>query len=234
MGVAIASAVISSWLFVWAASLAWGDASTTPLWLLLPWIMALSFLYTGLFITAHDGMHGTIAPGRPLLNYRIAQLSVFLYACFSLKHLREEHFKHHQFPGQVADPDWNGGKGPNLLRWYFRFMFHYLRPTQLLLITAATQFAQHGLGIPLPRIMAFWVIPSLLSTLQLFYFGTYLPHRDPLPEERDFVDAHRARSAPWTSWITLLTCYHFGIHHEHHLYPSVPWWRLPSKRLKLG
>ncbi|MFA9473554.1 MAG: fatty acid desaturase [Filomicrobium sp.] len=28
--------------------------------------------------------------------------------------------------------------------------------------------------------------------------------------------------------MSLLTCFHFGYHHEHHLQPDVPWWRLPD------
>ncbi|HYD98464.1 MAG TPA: fatty acid desaturase, partial [Alphaproteobacteria bacterium] len=34
--------------------------------------------------------------------------------------------------------------------------------------------------------------------------------------------------------VSLLTCYHFGHHHEHHLRPDVPWWRLPSLRPRSG
>lgn len=29
--------------------------------------------------------------------------------------------------------------------------------------------------------------------------------------------------------LSFLTCYYFGYHLEHHLYPNVPWWRLPER-----
>ena len=33
------------------------------------------------------------------------------------------------------------------------------------------------------------------------------------------------------AWLaSLLTCFHFGMHHEHHLSPNTPWWRLPEAR----
>jgi hypothetical protein len=47
------------------------------------------------------------------------------------------------------------------------------------------------LGAPLGNLLLFWALPSILSSLQLFYFGTYLPHRH---EEAEFADEHRARS----------------------------------------
>jgi beta-carotene ketolase (CrtW type) len=68
--------------------------------------------------------------------------------------------------------------------------------------------------------------PALLSTLQLFVFGTWLPHRP--HADAPFADRHRARSQRWPTWLSLLTCYHFGYHWEHHAHPHVPWWRLPA------
>ena len=29
------------------------------------------------------------------------------------------------------------------------------------------------------QLIVLWIIPSILATFQLFYFGTYLPHRLP-------------------------------------------------------
>ena len=56
----------------------------------------------------------------------------------------------------------------------------------------------------------------------------WLPHR---PGHDAFPDRHNARSSRISDPVSLLTCFHFGgYHHEHHLHPSVPWWRLPSTR----
>ena len=73
--------------------------------------------------------------------------------------------------------------------------------------------------------MLFWAAPAVLSAVQLFYFGTYLPHRR---EAQDFADQHRTRTNEFPAIISLLTCFHFGYHHEHHSHPSAPWWRLPD------
>ena len=77
--------------------------------------------------------------------------------------------------------------------------------------------------------MLFWALPAILSAFQLFYFGTYLPHR---AEDEAFGDAHRARSNDFSWTMSLLTCFHFGYHHEHHDNPAVPWWRLPATRIE--
>ena len=49
-----------------------------------------------------------------------------------------------------------------------------------------------------------------------------------------FLSEQRAREAALVAAVVLLgslvTCYHFGYHHEHHLYPAVPSWRLPAAR----
>jgi beta-carotene ketolase (CrtW type) len=61
---------------------------------------------------------------------------------------------------------------------------------------------------------------------QLFVFGTYLPHRH---DATPFADAHNARGNGLSPIASLATCYHFGTyHHEHHLNPMTPWWRLPQ------
>ena len=45
-----------------------------------------------------------------------------------------------------------------------------------------------------------------------------------------FADKHRARSNEFSPLLSLLTCFHFGYHHEHHDAPWVPWWKLPAHR----
>jgi len=56
--------------------------------------------------------------------------------------------------------------------------------------------------------------------------GTYLPHRgqrSPHPEARP----HSLNLPPWLS---LLACYHFGYHREHHDRPDLAWFQLPRQR----
>ena len=205
------------------------DMDSIPWVLTLAGIAWLTLLYTGLFITAHDAMHGTVFPANRKINDIIGQISVRLYAFFSYKNLITKHWEHHRYPASEKDPDFHDGKHPGFIGWYFHFMTNYLSWQQLLGMAILFNLLQYIFQLSIQNLIVFWVIPALLSTIQLFYFGTYLPHRE-LSEP--YRDHHRARSNNFSIFFSLLSCYHFGYHWEHHEYPHIAWWKLPSVRKK--
>jgi beta-carotene/zeaxanthin 4-ketolase len=208
--------------------------TTHPIWLLclVGW---QTWIYTGLFITAHDAMHGSIYPS-PKLNRAIGQLCLWLYAGFDYSLLASKHHLHHQYPASERDPDFHNGNAPNFSSWYKHFVCEHLSWGQVLnLVLMFGVYAivcQYDRATPLlwrlPNLLLFWVIPSLLSSLQLFYFGTFLPHREP-PE--GYQNLHRAQTIARSSWWSLISCYHFGYHQEHHESPQIPWWQLDRQKL---
>jgi len=215
-------------LLVWGASL-YGmmilklDLKTA---FLIPFaIVWQTFLYTGLFITAHDAMHGSIFPANRKVNNFFGHLSLLLYALFSFKKLQTKHWDHHKFPASTKDPDYHDGEHPQFWRWYWRFMTHYLTWYQILGMAVIFNLLLHVAGVAMVNIFLFWVAPALLSTVQLFYFGTYLTHSD---TAEGFKDKHRARSNDYPLLLSFLTCYHFGYHWEHHAFPNAAWWELPG------
>lgn len=225
IGTAVSLGVIG----LWAGHLTWLLASDVPVFSFYAVIAVgiQTFLSTGLFIVAHDAMHGSVAPRWKGLNRAIGQLALLLYALFSMSDLLRAHRVHHRAPGTPEDPDHMGGRAIGYFAWYFRFMRRYLRWYQVVGMAALFNLANHGLGLPAPSLVVFWVVPALASTFQLFTFGTYLPHRIPPGGHRDH---HAAESSDFPPWLSLLTCYHFGYHWEHHEFPAVPWWRLPRFR----
>lgn len=222
-GVAFATLIVVGWL-AWEsfALLALDPGTTSPL-VTIATILVLTFLYTGLFITAHDAMHGLVAPRYPTLNHCVGQIAVFLYAAFSMRRLLVEHRRHHAAPATADDPDFH--EIGRFLPWYVHFMYHYVSWSQLAVMCVLFNVFHHLCGIPTDRLLLFWAFPALLSTVQLFYFGTYLPHRRP---ESGYGDQHAAQTSGYPRLLSLLSCYHFGYHWEHHAYPFVPWWRLPE------
>lgn len=224
MGVPIALIVMGAW----ASHTAWWACAPAESWTLAraAWVIpAQTFLYTGLFITAHDAMHGTVAPSRPRLNDSLGALALALYAGFSFHHLRAAHHRHHASPAISGhDPDFHRHDTANPLVWYFTFLLTYLRVGQIVVLAATFNLLRYGLGFAPESLLLTWVVPSLLSSAQLFAFGTWLPHRDP-PDHPT-----RARSLALPTWASFLVCYHFGYHREHHARPGVPWWRLPALR----
>jgi beta-carotene ketolase (CrtW type) len=99
------------------------------------------------------------------------------------------------------------------------------RTAMLFKIIAIVLVARFGLHIAIANLALFWFLPIVLSSLQLFFFGTYLPHRS-----ETAGGTHHAVSSNYPFVISLLTCYHFGYHWEHHEYPNLPWYSLPAIR----
>lgn len=188
-------------------------------------ILWQTFLYTGLFITAHDAMHGVVFPSNSKINHLIGSISLILYGCLSYNKLIKKHWIHHHRPASELDPDFHNGKHKNFLAWYFTFMKNYWSWVQIFALICIYNFAHYALHIPKDNLLYFWALPSILSSLQLFYFGTFLPHQEP---KGGYSEPHRAQTISRPIWWSFITCYHFGYHEEHHEYPHAAWWQLPK------
>jgi beta-carotene/zeaxanthin 4-ketolase len=226
IGTTIAMTIGWLWLLSlgWLVTLDW--RSLTGIWIAIA-ILARTFLHTGLFIIAHDAMHRSLIPTAPRWNDRLGTIALWCYACLPYHLCRIDHAKHHRYSGQVGnDPDFHDGIHAQPWQWYLKFMREYLSVRQWVVFLSAVAIV---LSIacccqisPL-ALLWWWILPLALSSIQLFVFGTYLPHSHAAADDR-----HRARTIdrPW--WWSFLSCYHFGYHWEHHEYPQTPWYRLPA------
>jgi len=185
-----------------------------------PWIylriLIQMHLFTGLFITAHDAMHGTVSRIK-WINDGIGWICTLSYALFFYNRLFPKHHQHHQFVHTEKDPDYSHH---SFFRWYFQFFFQYFSILQYLLLNGMFFFLQWVFKISQANLIVFWILPSILSSLQLFYFGTYLPHHG------EINNAHQSRTQSKNHLWAFMTCYFFGYHYEHHDSPHIPWWRL--------
>ncbi len=194
-------------------------------WVVAPLVIAVqTWLNVGLFITAHDAMHGSLAPGRPGVNRWVGRLALFLYAGFRYDRLAQAHYAHHRAPGSAEDPDFHPDAPHAFRPWIVGFIRRYFGLFEFTVLTVAGLITVLVLGASLVNVLVFWALPAVLSAVQLFTFGTWLPHRH--EREGGFVDGHNARSSNYGFWLSLLTCFHFGRHLEHHREPWRPWWRL--------
>ena len=178
-------------------------------------------LYTGIFITAHDSIHGVVVPGNKRLNYGIGFLCATIFAYNNYAKLSRKHHLHHAHVVSEKDPDYHNG---NFFTWYLKFALEYVTFWQILLMAITYNLLK--LIFPMENLILFWEMPAILSTLQLFYFGTYLPHRG----EHEIRDKFKARSQRLNHFIAFFSCYFFGYHHEHHAYPYLPWWQLAAAK----
>ena len=213
IGLLLAAAIIASWLTAHVVAVFFVELSGRGLLVAPALVLLQCWLSVGLFIVAHDCMHGALAPGRPALNRSIGRLALLLYAGFSFGRLSPKHFDHHRHAGTGADPDFDEDHPDRFWPWYRRFIRQYLGLRELCVIAAGVAVYLLLLGASLANLLLFWAAPAILSSLQLFLFGTYLPHR---AGEEPFADRHRARSNGFGPGLSLLTCFHFGYHHEHH------------------
>jgi beta-carotene ketolase (CrtW type) len=223
-GLIIAILIISLWAISLICLLS-TNLAKIPNWLIFLAMLWQAFLYTGLFITAHDAMHGSVFPHNPKINTFVGRLSVLAYGLFFYGKLLQKHWQHHKHPASELDPDFHNGTNTNPIAWYFHFMKRYWDWRQIIGLSLIYYLARMTLPIAGINLILFWAIPPLLSSVQLFYFGTFLAHKEP---EGGYSNPHRAKTNSLPICWSFITCYHFGYHEEHHEYPCVPWWQLPA------
>jgi beta-carotene/zeaxanthin 4-ketolase len=228
----IALGIVALWLFSFVVGCSHPDFGYG----LLPIVLLRTLCQTGLFIVAHDTMHGAVFEQTDR-NRWLGSFLLILYAGLDYDRCRAQHQAHHHQPGEVEDPDFHEGRWWS---WVRRFALSYFdrRQTYQTLgsIGVGLLLFWLGLGWPIGNLILIWLLPMLLSAGQLFWFGTYLPHRVPIGGH---TNRHRAQSLDLGTIGSFLACYHLGYHWEHHEYPQVPWYQLPRmrsqrSRLKLG
>ncbi len=224
LGPLYAALIFGAWAAVHIYSVFLHSLSA-PLWQTVGLISLQCWLYTGVFIVAHDTMHGSLIPGRERLNAAIGTAILFVYAGFNWKKMRAAHHDHHKYSGTDKDPDFNAPNPRAFWPWYLKFFLTYFGWRQILILVGFT-LVYILLGASYLNTIVMWAVPAIFSSIQLFYFGTYLTHR----HADAFPDEHNARTNDFNRLASLLACFHFGYHHEHHLFPHEPWWRLPLRK----
>ena len=228
IGLLLAALISGSWIAIHIYGLFVFELT----WASLPVALALAavqcWLSVGVFIVCHDAMHGSLAPGRDRLNAAIGAFLLFLYAGFRWGTIRDAHHTHHALAGHAGDPDFDEHNPDRFLGWYATFFKRYFGWQSLVFVHTVVGIYWLALDVPMVQIVLLYGAPALLSSLQLFYFGTWRPHchREGAP----FADHHNARSDAFGTLASLATCFHFGYHLEHHHRPDVPWWALPAAR----
>lgn len=84
-----------------------------------PYLLALlqTHLYTGLFITAHDAVHGVVSTNKHLNNL-LGTVAAGLFAFNWFPRMQPKHHDHHQNVGSDKDPDFHNGRYDSFLPTY--------------------------------------------------------------------------------------------------------------------
>ena len=222
MGLLIGFTILALWTgnLFYALEYVHPDPGSPMAWLHLA---LQAYLFTGLFITAHDAMHGSVSANHGV-NTIVGSVCCFLFAGLSYRRLLRNHRLHHAHPGEADDPDFSV-RWSNPFLWWLEFLARYTTIGQIAVMAALYNLLM--LRYPQPALWFFWIIPAFLGTFQLFYFGTYLPHRRPHTAD---MQPHNARTQPRNHLFAMLSCYFFGYHFEHHESPGTPWWMLYRRK----
>ncbi|MGB3138329.1 MAG: fatty acid desaturase, partial [Nodosilinea sp.] len=194
---------------------------------LLGGVFVRTFLHTGLFIVTHEAIHNNISNSRKL-NAVFGYITSWLYALLPYRLLAKNHRLHHRFPATEQDPDHHSQETNGFWAWYVKFMKTYQSGKQVWvsLIGISIIFCIFMMcQVPIVNSILFWIIPMVISSLQLFTFGIFLPHCQSADESEL---PHCIKSINLPVFWSFMACYHFGYHLEHHLNPRLPWYQLPQ------
>lgn len=176
-------------------------------------ILTLTWQYAGLFIISHDLHH---AEDPDIYQQILGRLSLLCYGGFLLKTFSNKHELHHKYPGvDGKDPDFHDG---HPVTWYFKFLSRYINIYQAIIQIIIYTFAKNH-DILDENMIYFWLMPSLLASIQLFYYGTFLVH------EKNGV----IKNSQLPNWLITFTSYNFGHHEKHHKKPKIPWYELDKE-----
>ena len=173
-------------------------------------IMTLTWQYVGLFIMSHDLHH---AENPDYYQQILGRLSLLCYGGFLLEMFSDKHKLHHKYPGiDGKDPDFHDG---NVIIWYFKFLSRYINIYQAIIQIIVYNILKNY-EITDENMIFFWLIPSLLASVQLFFYGTVMVH-----EKNGII-----KNSNLPKWLITLTSYNFGHHKRHHTNPKIPWFEL--------
>ncbi len=196
-----------------------------------PWAMVVTIpinacAFTGLFILAHEAIHGTLVPEFPAFGHVLGRLFATVYALVDYDLLRANHWEHHGHVATEKDPDFDSSG--RLFVHGFRFMRRYLRVRSILLLALAGHLLGQA-GYSAAMIGAY-VAPVLLSTLVVFTVGIHLVHHPVLLAQRTEGDPQRSVCIDLGRVGSALVILNFNVHWHHHAHPRLSWWELGAMR----
>lgn len=96
------------------------------------------------------------------------------------------------------------------------------------LVALFITLGMHGVLVYwVPAMLVFYVLFEYINLTHHSGLYPFLSDTHPEPVPLHAQDVH-CRTAVMPEWLSLVLCYHFNLHTEHHFFPSVPWHRLPA------
>lgn len=223
------------------------------LWATAAAVVLIGSRQHALLILMHEFSHRQFDRRRPTVNDALGDVLTALPFFVTIHGFRRDHWAHHRHTGTERDPNWVSGREQARYRfpksraavarllvlhlcgvYTLRDLKGYLL-TSRMAVAAPTGtrmrqavFALSVLAVAWQfhgwRILAvYWLLPMGTVLIALLYLRDIAEHFA-LPRAGACF-SRTTRVSTIEGW--LLAPYHVGLHAEHHLFPAVPWCRLP-------
>lgn len=205
----------------------------------------------------HEGAHYRLFP-RKWWNDLFAELFLAWPLMISVRAYRQHHFAHHRSPNNADDPDWTlrddhdwefpksraglakiflfDALGLNIrdqMRFFNRYFYPRGRRAWLDYLSWAYFAALAGALTYFslwPLFIAYWAVPLLTSLKAILRMRTIAEHYG-LAYDHPFRQTRT--TYPGLLGKLLIGPKNIGLHLDHHLYPSVPFYNLPALHREL-
>lgn len=207
-----------------------------------------------LAVLMHEGVHYRLFSNRNLNDF-VSEVVLAWPLFLTMRMFRVNHFAHHRDPNTVKDPDWMRKQTPD---WEFpknrrEFVLMMAKdllglsiPQRLLQVRGYLQSKKSlALGFLFARVIFYLSLIVLLTYFKLWFgfllywaipFATWLNMTAHLRSIAEHFAVDDDKSFPSKTRTTLLSPLerlllspnNINYHIEHHLYPSVPFYRLPE------
>ncbi len=224
---------------------------------LLSRVIAVVFIGTrqnALLMLMHEFSHRQFSRTRTVLNDAVGDVLTAIPFGVTIHGFRRDHQAHHANTSTEQDPNWVSELQQTryqfpksrreltveLLKHFVGlYAWHdlrrYLFDSGLALAApVATRWLQAAVGIVTLLVVWFfdgwyvfgvyWLLPMFTVLLTLLYLRDIAEHF--ALQGRDISASRSTLPGPVERW--LIAPYHVGFHAEHHLFPSVPWFRLKT------
>lgn len=249
-GARLLAATLCEWLMVVGAAClsirldsAWATAAA---------IMFIGTRQHALLVLMHEFSHRQLSRRRPRLNDAVGDILTAIPFMITLHGFRRDHQAHHQHTSTEGDPNWVSMRRQR--RYHFSktrpaFFLELIKHAVGLYTLRELKVYQleSRMSVACPRstvvrqglvasalllvcaasggwkvLATYWLLPMFTVLIALLYLRDVAEHFG-LP--REAASASRTTLArPWER--LFLAPHNVGFHAEHHLYPSVPWFRL--------
>jgi len=222
------------------------------------WITAATVVFIGarqhaLLVLMHEFSHRQFSRTRAGLNDGLGDFLTALPFGITIHGFRRDHQSHHRHTGTEADPNWvslqrqpryrapmsRGRLASELVMhlsgvYTLREIKSYLFDQGMAVHSpSATRRRQAVMGVAVLGVTAclhgwavlalYWLLPLFTVLIALLYFRDIAEHVALPPGAYASRSTIASRLESW-----LVAPLHVGLHAEHHLFPSVPWYRLPE------